>query len=249
MTLNSSRGDVDSVNLEIFKQLADMPLGPNGYDLTVLHPFRGHRFNTSISTNGYYWAGPFTHFAVNTATYLFTYNFFRNHSSEHPDGYLDLETLMSFEGVTRNTKGDFEWKAGRERIPDNWYRRAIGDDFGLIAFTRFAVDALVHLPYMAVVGGNTGEPNSFTGVNIADITGGVFNAETLLEGNNVMCLAFRVVSTATPDLLKGLVGNVLLAVKKLTEVLDPVLEELSCPQLMKYDASSFDKFPGAQGGI
>jgi hypothetical protein len=102
---------------------------------------------------------------------------------------------------------------------------------------------------MAVVGGNTGEPNSFTGVNIADITGGVFNAETLLEGNNVMCLAFRVVSTATPDLLKGLVGNVLLAVKKLTEVLDPVLEELSCPQLMKYDASSFDKFPGAQGGI
>lgn len=49
--------------------------------------------------------------------------------------------------------------------------------------------------------------------------------------------------------IERVVGNVLLAVKKLTEVLDPVLEELSCPQLMKYDASSFDKFPGAQGGI
>lgn len=226
-----------------------MPLGPNGYDLTVFHPFRGLRFNTSIATNGHYFAGPFTHYAVNTATYVFTYRFFANHSSEHPDGYLDLESLMAFEGVTRNSNGDFEWKAGREHIPENWYRRAIGDDFGLVAFALDALDALQHLPYMAVLGGNTGEPNTFTGVNIGDVTGGVFNAETLLEGNNAMCLAFQVVSAVTPDILRGLLGNVLLAVQKLAEVLNPIIDELGCPQLAKFDKTAFGKFPGANEGI
>jgi hypothetical protein len=95
-----------------------MPLGPNGYDLTVMHPFRGSRVNNSIATNGHYFAGPLTHFAINTATYLFTYRFFGNHSAEHPDGYLDAETLKSFEGVTGSQRG-FQWSAGRERIPEN----------------------------------------------------------------------------------------------------------------------------------
>ena len=156
---------------------------------------------------------------------------------------------MAFEGVTRNSNGEFEWKAGREHIPDNWYRRAIGDDFGLVAFALDALDALKHLPYMAVLGGNTGEPNTFTGVNIADITGGVFNAETLLEGNNAMCLAFQAVSAVTPDILRGLLGNVLLAVQKLGDVLTPIVDELGCPQLAKFDRTAFGKFPGANGGI
>jgi len=95
-----------------------MPLGPNGYDLTVMHPFRGARFNNSIATNGRYFAGPFTHFALNTATYLFTYHFFANCSAEFPDGYLDEETLKTFEGVT-GERGSFKWAPGRERIPEN----------------------------------------------------------------------------------------------------------------------------------
>jgi hypothetical protein len=95
-----------------------MPIGPHGYDLTVMHPFRGARFNNSIATNGRYFAGPFTHYAINTATYLFTYHFFRNHSSEYPDGYLSEETLKSFEGVT-GERGSFKWASGREKIPEN----------------------------------------------------------------------------------------------------------------------------------
>jgi hypothetical protein len=95
-----------------------MSLGPNGYDLTVMHPFRGKRYKDSVATNGHYWAGPVTHFAINTATYLFTYHFFANHSAEYPEGYLDGETLKSFEGVT-GQKGSFKWASGRERIPEN----------------------------------------------------------------------------------------------------------------------------------
>ena len=95
-----------------------MPLGPKGYDLSVLFPFRAARFENSISTNGRFFVGPFTQFAVNTATYVFTYRFFANHSAEHPDGYLDLDSLMAFEGVTQGENG-FEWESGREHIPEN----------------------------------------------------------------------------------------------------------------------------------
>jgi len=102
---------------------------------------------------------------------------------------------------------------------------------------------------MAVIGGNTGKPNTFTGVNIADLTGGVFNAATLLEGNNLMCFAFQAVHSASPDILKGLLGNVLLAVRTLTDALDPILAQLGCPQMAVYDKSLLSKFPGAGDGL
>jgi hypothetical protein len=95
-----------------------MPLGPNGIDLTVLLPFRVARIKDSIATNGYYFAGPFTHFTISAATYFFTYRYFANHTAEYPEGYLDEATLKSFQGVT-GEKGSFEWASGRERIPDN----------------------------------------------------------------------------------------------------------------------------------
>lgn len=106
--------------------------------------------------------------------------------------------------------------------------------------------ALQALPYMAVIGGNTGKPNTFTGVNIADLTGGVFNAETLLQGNNAMCFAFQFVQFASPDILDGLLGNVVLAVRKLTAVLDPVLAILGCPQAAKFDMGLLSSFPGGK---
>lgn len=99
---------------------------------------------------------------------------------------------------------------------------------------------------MAVVGGNTGKPNTFTGVNIADLTGGVFNAKTLLEGNNAMCFAFQFVQFATPDILDGLLGNAVLAVRKITSALDPILQSLACPQMAKYDLGLLSSFPGGK---
>ncbi|KAH3905278.1 hypothetical protein HBI56_209750 [Parastagonospora nodorum] len=241
-------GNPVGLDVPQFEQLIAMPQGPNGYDLTVMHPFRGARYKDSVATNGRYWAGPLTHFAINTATYLFTYHFFANYSTEYPDGFLSEQTLKSFEGVS-GERGSFKWKHGAERIPENWYRRQPGNDYGILNFALDAVGALQALPYMAVIGGNTGEPNTFTGVNIADLTGGVFNAATLLEGNNAMCFAFQAVHSAAPDILKGLLGNVVLAVSKLTDALDPILAQLGCPQMAKYDKSLLAKFPGAGAGL
>jgi hypothetical protein len=104
--------------LDQFEQLMDMPLGPNGIDISALYPFRIARIKHSIATNGHYFAGPLSQLAFNAATYLFTYRFFANHTAENPEGYLDAETLKSFEGVT-GEKGSYKWSSGREKIPEN----------------------------------------------------------------------------------------------------------------------------------
>jgi hypothetical protein len=87
------------------------------------------------------------------------------------------------------------------------------------------------------------------GVDIDNLTGGVFNAATLLEGNNAVCFGFMTASEVAPDLLRGLVGNVLAAVGKLTDALDPIFQTLGCPQLVKYDRLLLNKFPGAGDGL
>jgi hypothetical protein len=130
-----------------------------------------------------------------------------------------------------------------------WYRRVVGDEYTIPAFTIEAVGTELANPELIRLGGNTGQPNTFTGVNIDDLTGNVFNAQTILEGNNLMCLAYVAALQATPDLLGGLVGNVLVAVQKLTKALDPIIAALNCPEITKYDATLFKAFPGAGSGL
>jgi hypothetical protein len=60
------------------------------------------------------------------------------------------------------------------------------------------------------------------------------------------CFGFLAVNNFAPDILKGLLGNVVEAVSKLASVLDPVISELGCPQLAKYDTLLLEKFPGAK---
>ena len=57
-------------------------------------------------------------FRSNPATYQFTYRFFANHTAENPEGYLDAQTLMTFQGVTIEN-GSYKWNPGQERIPEN----------------------------------------------------------------------------------------------------------------------------------
>lgn len=64
-----------------------------------------------------------------------------------------------------------------------------------------------------------------------------------------MCLAFQAASEGAPDILRGLFGNILVAVEKLVSVLDPIIAELGCPELVKYDKSLFNVFPGAGSAV
>ncbi|KAF2996809.1 hypothetical protein E8E13_001732 [Curvularia kusanoi] len=243
-----STGDPVSLNLDQFKQLLSMPLGRNGIDNNVMTAFRLKRLRHSIATNGHYFSGPVTCFALNPATYQFTYRFFANHTAENPEGYLDAQTLMTFQGVTLEN-GEYKWSPGQERFPENWYRRFIGDEYTIPSFTAEAISIEMAHPEVIRIGGNTGQPNTFTGVDIDDLTGNVLNAQTLLEGNNSVCFAFTAAQLAAPDILGGLVGNVLLAVQKLTDALTPILTALNCPEITQYDATLFKAFPGAGSAL
>jgi len=222
-------------------------LGPNGYDLSALTPFRAQRFQESKDNNPYFFNGPFTGVAVQPAAYTFIYRFMANKSSEYPEGYLDANVLKSFFSITGDTPDTFQWKEGYEKIPNNWYKRALGDEYSIPFFQTDLLAAALEFPQLLDVGGNTGTKDSFSGVDLQDLTGGVYHSGTLLEGNNLVCFAFQFAQQAAPDLLKGLFSSVTKPLGQLNAAVGTVLAKLSCPQLEKIDCSQFSKYPGSKG--
>lgn len=130
---------------------------------------------------------------------------------------------------------------GYERIPNNWYKRAIGDEYGMVPFAiELNLIALAHPEFLSI-GGNTGQVDTFTGVNLADLTGGVYDASTLLEGNNLGCFVLQAAVMNLPTSVAGLLEGVL---NDLAGIVNPLLEEWDCPELLNIDESLLEKFPG-----
>ena len=233
-----------------FQQMFDLQKDPAtaNYDLSVLTPFRAERFQQSIDNNPYFFNGPFSGVAVQPAAYTFIYRFMANKSAEYPEGVLNQEVLKSFFAITGES-GSFTWNEGQERIPENWYKRAIGDEYTIPFFLSDLLAAAAQYPQFLSVGGNTGKTNTFTGVDIENLTGGVYNAKTLLEGDNAICFAFQAVQNAAPDVLKGIVFDVPGSMKQLTAGIAQALSGLTCPELGKYDISQFSQYPGAKGAM
>lgn len=229
-----------------FKQLYDMQ--PNAatanYDLSVLTPFRAARFQQSIDNNPYFFNGPFSGVAVQPAAYTFIYRFMSNKSAEYPEGRLNQAVLKSFFSITGDDSSGFTWKEGWERIPDNWYKRAIGDEYTIPFFLTDLIAAAAEYPQFIDIGGNTGKTNTFTGVDILNLTGGVYNANTLLQGNNAACFIFQFLEQAAPDLLKGLFVSDSTLLGQLNAAISSALGSYSCPALKQIDESQFNKFPG-----
>lgn len=102
------------------------------------------------------------------------------------------------------------------------------------------------------IGGNTGTVNSFTGVDVEDLTGGVFNAETLLEGNNMMCFVFEAVDTLAPNSLSTLFSILEGPLQLVTNTIGSALTGFSCPALTDlaiggqgFEDAIKSMFPGA----
>ncbi|TVY51306.1 Aromatic peroxygenase-like protein [Lachnellula cervina] len=218
----------------------------DNYTLDVLNEFRSARWDYSLNNNPYFFNGPFTGVLVAPAAFEFIYRFMSNKSAENPEGYLNGDVLMSFFAMTKNDDGSFTYTPGNERIPDNWYKRAIGDEYSIPFLTLDTVSAALKYPKFLSVGGNTGTVNSFVGVEPEDITGGVFNAATLTQGNNLACFSMQFLAQAAPDLIKGsgVISDILGAVSRLTGAVSTAISGLSCPQLTKIDESQFAQFPG-----
>jgi hypothetical protein len=239
-------GNDYKVILSQFEEMYAQPLGPNGYDLSSLTPFRASRFQQSIDNNPRFFNAPFSGVLVQPAAYTFIYRFMSNKSEEYPEGYLDGDVLKSFFAIS-GEPGSFTWTEGYERIPDNWYKRAIGDEYTIPYFNVDLLAAAARYPQFLDVGGNTGETNTFTGVDLEDLTGGVYNTQTLGQGDNAACFAFQFSQQAAPDLLKGLFSSITEPLSQLNNALSSVFSELSCPQLESIDTSQFSNYPGATG--
>lgn len=180
----------------------------SNYNLKILQDFRKKRFDESIANNPYFFNGPFSGVAVQPAAYTFIYRFMGNKSAEHPEGQLTKSVLKSFFGITENSDGSFSGGLGQERIPDNWYKRAIGDEYSIPFFMLDLIQEATVYPQFIDIGGNLGKTNTFTGVDVANLTGGIYNAGDLLQGNNLFCFAYEFVQQTQLDLVSNLLSAV-----------------------------------------
>ncbi|KAI5241383.1 Cloroperoxidase [Aureobasidium subglaciale] len=220
-----------------FEQL--ISASPGGQvTLESLTAFRSERFDTQIANNPYFFNGPFTGVAVQPAAYTFIYRFMANHSAEAPYGYLSYDTIKSWFGITGN-QGSYVANQGQEKIPDNWYKRALAYPYSIPYFASDLLNAALLHPKFLNIGGNLGKTNTFTGVDVTNLTGGVYNAGDLLKGNNAACFAYQVAAQAKPDVALS-VFNLL------NQVLGSVLSVLGCPQLQHVDDAQLQMFPGYQ---
>lgn len=88
---------------------------------------------------------------------------------------------------------------------------------------------IAQYPELGSIGGNVGTVNSFTGVDLNDITGGVLNAGKLLESNNLICFALQVVKMASPSYLNNLYATLDKPLKLITKIVSAPLLSVDCP--------------------
>ena len=197
----------------------------------------------SIANNPNYFSGQFSGVLVVPAAHNFIINFFSNHSAEQPNGYLDRNMLKQFFGVS-GQPGSFVVHQGAERIPENWYRRPLSNPYDLAAAIGDVATGYQEDPSTFKLGGNTNGVNSFVGVDVGNLTGGVFNAQNLFEGNNLGCFVLLAQQEDFPDILKGLEGDLSVITDLLAQYFTPLLTKLECPKLEKYNQGLFNKYPG-----
>ncbi|EUC35031.1 hypothetical protein COCCADRAFT_35376 [Bipolaris zeicola 26-R-13] len=218
-----------------FQQLVDA--SPGGFvTLESLTAFRSARVDAQRKSNPYYFSGPFAGVLVQPAAYTFIFRFMANHSAENPEGILPYDVLQSWFGI-QGSSGKYTAVQGGERIPNNWYRRPIAYPYDTPYFLADTLNAAALYPKFLEVGGNTGQPDSFVGVDVSSLTGGIFSSANLLKGNNLACFVYQISALAKPDILLGVLTTLL-------DIVNNAVAALSCPQLKNFDQSVLKQFPG-----
>ncbi|KAM0702300.1 hypothetical protein Q7P35_011210 [Cladosporium inversicolor] len=217
-----------------FQQLIDA--SPGSVTMESLTSFRSQRFDTQIANNPYFFNGPFTGVVVQPAAYTFIYRFMANHSAEHPTGYLSYDVIKDWFGISGES-GSYTAKQGWERIPADWYKRPIEYPYDTDYYAADLVNAAALHPKFLNIGGNTGKVNTFTGVDVTNLSGGLYNAQTLAQGNNAACFGYQFAGQVKPDVA-------LAALNKLDDAVGSITSALSCPQLKSIDDAQLEQFPG-----
>jgi hypothetical protein len=96
-----------------------------------------------------------------------------------------------------------------------------------------------------------GKVDSFIGLDFTDITGGVLDATSILEGNGLICFVLEVVKTFAPNSLSTLFKTLATPLELVTETVAVPILSLACPEFEDLKASGTDlwakliEFPGA----
>ncbi|KAG5947201.1 hypothetical protein E4U53_006451, partial [Claviceps sorghi] len=218
----------------------------------VLAEHQHNRKLHSIATNPNYFASAVASLGFTPAAHTFVWALMANHSAQHPRGFLEHGVLDAFFSYTLQPDGSRTYAYGKERIPDNWYRRSHKDPWTLVDIVLGVASQCLAHPSTCQIGGNTGTVNSFQGINLGDISGGLVNVlADLQDPARLGCFLAQNIQAEVPSSLGRLVQGVLLddALELLTGKLLPALSGFlsTCPNLPPGKAINqyASRFPGA----
>jgi hypothetical protein len=179
-------------------------------------------------------------------------------------GYLNRDILNIFPAVA-GEDDDNVWSYGQEQFPQNCHKRLSSNlttPFPQqIVFIAWLVSLSSHSANNNTKGRRSGPCHEisrhyrirrknrgsqfFYRLSPGDTTGGVYNAQTLFEGNNLGCFFFQPAQQSIPETLSGLLSDLPLVISLLNKWIDPVTTRLDCPALNTFHQSTFDQFPGS----
>ncbi|OBT55576.1 hypothetical protein VE04_04091 [Pseudogymnoascus sp. 24MN13] len=219
----------DNANLELnqFSEWFNMSNDAVGdFNIDVMAERANVRFQQSKATNPNFYYGPFTGMIARNAGFIFPTRMFANYSKENLSGSFTKDIIKSFFAV-EGEPGNFTYNQGWERIPENWYRIPV--DYTLVQLNLDILYFVAKHTVLGRIGGNTGTVDSFTGVDMDDLTGGLLNAQTLLEDNNLLCFVFEVLKTLSPNSLSTVFDIIEVPLQMLFDTVGAALLDLTCP--------------------
>lgn len=199
----------------------------------------------SVAENPMFFSAPFSGVLVAPAAYMFTINLMSNHSHEEPSGYLNGAMFKEFYAV----EGDypnFTWKRGQEKIPKNWYRRPTLQPYEIPNADSDVAVQYAAYPESFRLGGNVNGVNTYTGVDLSDLTGGVLGLGDIFDVNNPKgaCFYAQLTQALIPDSANLLVSELSSILNIVNKLVKPIMGGLNCPTVNKFDQSLFNQFPG-----
>ena len=148
-----------------------------------------------------------------------------------------------------STPSGLVYRKGQEQIPSNWYRIPV--DYSLVQLNADLLEWYLKYPAVLSIGGNMGKVNSFVGLDFTDLTGGILDAASILEGNGLMCFVLEVVKTFAPNSLSTLFKVLAPPLELITDTIAAPILSLACPVFEDLQAGGTDlwsklmSFPGA----
>ncbi len=121
-----------------------------------------------------------------------------------------------------------------------WYRRPLGPagEYNGVNLAQDLITIWQEAPESLTVGGNTGQVNSFKGVDLSDLTGSAYRTSDLLDPTKLTCFLYQIMLAVVPDVLRSeLLGNVLTTALGLVDDNIRPLVDPSCVPISKSRSS------------